>query len=174
MTVTLEAFVAESYDRAYRTACLILRNPADAQEAVQEAYLRAWRFRAAVKGDSLGPWLYRVLVNTCYSRARDDGRRLRHLADDDDALATAPTDERSPERRAIDADVAARVRHALDALPDALRVVVVLRYFAGLSEREIATAIRRRPGTVKSRLHEARRQLAANPVLADMVEEAAE
>ena len=173
MTATLEDFVSHSYDRAYRTACLILRNPADAEEAVQEAYLRAWRFRDAVKGDSLGPWLYRVLVNTCYSRARDDGRRTRHLTGDD-ALATAISETPSPERRAVDSDVAARVRAALQALPETLRVVVVLRYFAGLSEREIATAIRRRPGTVKSRLHEARRQLAANPVLAEMVQEAAE
>ena len=63
-----------------------------------------------------------------------------------------------------------RVARALDLtlrdLPEALRVVVVLRYYADLSEREIATAIRRRPGTVKSRLHEARRRLAADARLA--------
>ena len=51
-------------------------------------------------------------------------------------------------------------------LPEAQRVVVVLRYFSDLSEREIAIAIRRRPGTVKSRLHDARRRLAADPRLA--------
>jgi len=54
----------------------------------------------------------------------------------------------------------------LNDLPDVLRVVVVLRYFADLSEREIAIAIRRRPGTVKSRLHDARRRLAADARLA--------
>ena len=52
---------------------------------------------------------------------------------------------------------------ALDDLPDHLRVPAVLRYWTGLSEKEIAVAIRRRPGTVKSRLHDARRRLAADP-----------
>jgi RNA polymerase sigma-70 factor (ECF subfamily) len=58
------------------------------------------------------------------------------------------------------------VLRALQDLPIALRVVVVLRYYADLSEREIATAIGRPPGTVKSRLHEARRRLAEHPALA--------
>jgi len=61
---------------------------------------------------------------------------------------------------------------ALRDLPMHLRVVVVLRYYADLSEREIAIAVGRRPGTVKSRLHEARRRLAAHPALrALMVED---
>jgi RNA polymerase sigma-70 factor (ECF subfamily) len=54
----------------------------------------------------------------------------------------------------------------LRALPEHLRVVLVLRYYADLSERDIAVAIRRRPGTVKSRLHDARRRLASDPRLA--------
>ena len=58
---------------------------------------------------------------------------------------------------------------ALAALPLHLRVVVVLRYYGDLSERDIATAIGRRPGTVKSRLHEARRLLAARPELQELV-----
>jgi RNA polymerase sigma-70 factor (ECF subfamily) len=172
VTAALESFVATSYDRAYRTACLILRNPADAEEAVQEAFLRAWRFRDAVQGDALGPWLYRVLVNTCYSRARDDGRRGRRVADETDAVATVTSGLPSPEDVAVGSDVAATVRAALSRLSEPLRTVVVLRYFAGLSEREVAAAIRRRPGTVKSRLHEARRLLAADPLLASMLEEA--
>jgi RNA polymerase sigma-70 factor, ECF subfamily len=58
------------------------------------------------------------------------------------------------------------VRQALAALPEHLRIPLVLRFYAGLSEREIATAIRRRPGTVKSRLHEARRRLSTDSRLA--------
>jgi RNA polymerase sigma-70 factor (ECF subfamily) len=176
MTTTnpdLAAFVGESYVRAYRTACLILHNPADAEDAVQEAFLRAWRFRAAVRdSDAMAPWLYRVLVNTCYSKLRGDGRSPRPAPGGDATLAALVTDTVSPEEMAVAGDVAATVRRALAGLPDVLRVVVVLRYFAGLSEKEIATAIRRRPGTVKSRLHEARRQLAANPTLAAFAEEA--
>ena len=61
--------------------------------------------------------------------------------------------------------MAGTVVAALQRLPVALRVPVVLRYYADLSERDIARAIGRRPGTVKSRLHEARRRLAADPAL---------
>jgi RNA polymerase sigma-70 factor, ECF subfamily len=172
VTVELEQFVGESYGRAYRTACLILRNPADAEEAVQEAYLRAWRFRDAVRGDALGPWLYRVLVNTCYSKARDDARRPQVADSADGTLDALVSDITSPEQSAVRSDAATAVRRALQSLPDSLRVAVVLRYFAGLSEKEIATVIRRRPGTVKSRLHEARRRLAADPALAVFAEEA--
>jgi RNA polymerase sigma-70 factor (ECF subfamily) len=70
------------------------------------------------------------------------------------------------------AELSRSVLLAVSDLPMHLRVVVVLRYYADLSEREIAIAVGRRPGTVKSRLHEARRRLAANPELqALMVED---
>ena len=168
MTGDLEMVVRDSYDRAYRTACLILRNPADAEEAVQEAYLRAWRFRDAVRGD-FAPWLYRVLVNTCYSKARQ-----RRRVDGPDAIDAVAAPAAGPEERAVSGDTAAAVRRALQALPEPLRVTVVLRYFAGLNEREIASVIRRRPGTVRSRLHEARTRLAADPALAAFAEEVAQ
>ena len=68
-----------------------------------------------------------------------------------------------------DSDRARRVLTALDALPESLRVPVILRYYAGLSEQEIARAIGRRPGTVKSRLHEARRRMARNDTVRALV-----
>jgi RNA polymerase sigma-70 factor (ECF subfamily) len=80
-----------------------------------------------------------------------------------------PSDGPLPETAAAQTETAEAVRQALAALPEHLRVPVVLRYYAGLSEREIATAIRRRPGTVKSRLHEARRRLSDDAHLAAFV-----
>ncbi len=72
-------WVRASYARAYRTACLLLPNPADAEEAVQEAFLKVWRFRSAVpEGDGRQPWLYRVVVNTCHSRHRAGRRQATH------------------------------------------------------------------------------------------------
>lgn len=170
----LGRWIIEDYGRAYRTAWLILRNGADAEEAVQEAFLRAWRFRDALpEGDGRRAWLYRVLVNACLSKLRAESRHRRTA--EADLLESVAGVEPSPESALDAADTARAVHAALDALPEHLRVVVVLRYWTGLGEREIATAIRRRPGTVKSRLHEARRRLAADPVLADylprMVEE---
>src|SRR5580658_2320208 len=69
----LEAWLDESYVSSFRTACLILGNRADAEEAVQDAFLRAWRFRdSLVSVPSIKPWLYRVVVNACYSKLRQE------------------------------------------------------------------------------------------------------
>jgi RNA polymerase sigma-70 factor (ECF subfamily) len=166
----LAAFVSGSYAKAYRTACLIVRNPADAEEAVQEAFLRAWRFRDSVKdGHPLEPWLYRVLVNACYSKLRSTARQRT----DEELRIDVVGADGDPGDRAGDEELGAVVRAALAALPEPLRAPVVLRYFAGLSEKEIAVAIGRRPGTVKSRLHEARRLLACDPRLAELAAEVA-
>lgn len=175
----LDAWLEDAYAPSYRTACLILRNPSDAEEAVQEAFLRAWRFRSSMpEGDGLRPWLYRVLVNTCCSKLRKD--RLareagaQHGRDGRDVLEAVPSRDASPEALAATMDSARLVGDVLEELPEHLRVAVVLRYWSGLSEREIATAIRRRPGTVKSRLHEARRRLADDPRLGALMDELAE
>jgi RNA polymerase sigma-70 factor (ECF subfamily) len=167
-TEELEDWLEASYAGAYRTACLILHNPADAEEAVQDAFLRVWRFRASVPADDgARRWLYRVLVNACYSKSRGDVSRRASgsLEDAPEPRASEPT----PEALVASSETTDAVRRALAALPEHLRIPLVLRYYAGLSEREIATAIRRRPGTVKSRVHEARRRLSADPALAAFV-----
>ena len=163
---SLEEFLAASYDRAYRTAWLILRDRADAEEAVQEAYLRVWRFRDSLpEGEAMKPWLYRVLVNASVSLLRREKPRAAAVQR---AAAQPQPDARSPEVAAIDAEASASVLAAIAELPEHLRVPLVLRYWSGLSEREIAEAIQRRPGTVKSRLHEAKRRLADDPRIADL------
>jgi RNA polymerase sigma-70 factor (ECF subfamily) len=159
-------WVQARYARAYRTAVLICGNRSDAEESVQDAFLRVWRFRDALPaGAKRDAWLYRVLVNACYSKLRQEvprRERERARAGTDDAPASSD----SPEHAAEQSAAAHALYLTLRDLPEALHVVVVLRYYADLSEREIATAIRRRPGTVKSRLHEARRRLAADARLA--------
>ena len=169
----LADWLTTGYVRAYRTACLILRNPADAEEAVQEAYLRIWRFRDAVPaGDGRTAWLYRVVVNACLSRLRADATwRARS---NDEVLTRLPSSAPGPEDVGESSALGAAMLRALATLPVSLRTPVVLRYYAGLSEREIATAIGRRPGTVKSRLYEARRRLAEDPALAAWADETAE
>ncbi|MFI5035027.1 MAG: RNA polymerase sigma factor [Acidimicrobiales bacterium] len=157
----LEEWLRDAYGPSVRTAYLILGNRSDAEDAVQDAFLRAWRFRDALASrSSLRPWLYRVVVNSCYSRLRREipHRDLRagvedlsSLSDGDDAVTRISS--------AFD------VRRALRDLAPHLRVVVVLRYYADLSERDIATAIGHPVGTVKSRLHEARHQLARHSAL---------
>lgn len=161
----LAEWLEEGYVASFRTACLILGNRADAEEAVQDAYLRAWRFRDSLSGvPSIRPWLYRVVVNSCYSKLR---REIPHRdrRTGDEPLARLPEPGGDPEARAEQSEVAQTVLGALQRLPVSLRIPVVLRYYADLSERDIALAIGRRQGTVKSRLHEARRRLADDPAL---------
>lgn len=164
----LEALLQQWYAPAYRTATLLLGSGANIDDAVQEAFLRLWRFRDALpEGEGLRPWIYRVVVNACYSSARAENRHSgRRLSQDalDVVISTGP----SPQDLVEEHDRATLVRQAILALPTGLRTPLVLCYYAGLSEREIATAIRRRPGTVKSRLHEARRLLANDSRLAGL------
>jgi len=159
----LEEWLEEGYAGSFRTACLILGNRADAEEAVQEAYLRAWRFRDALTSvPSVKPWLYRVVVNSCYSKLRQEiPHRDRRASDAELAERLAGTSD--PAASAERSELADTVLQALQRLPVSLRVPIVLRYYADLSERDIALAIGRRQGTVKSRLHEARRRLASDP-----------
>lgn len=162
----LEVWLKEDYGTAYRTACLVLRDPVEAQDAVQEAFLRVWRFRDAVpSGDARKAWLYRVVVNACISRIRSQASRTGK-DDGDLALETLPDPEPSPQDAAERSQLATDVLAALAELPETLRVPLVLRFYVGLSEKEIAVAIDRRPGTVKSRLYDARQRLALDPRLA--------
>jgi RNA polymerase sigma-70 factor (ECF subfamily) len=159
----LEEWLAEGYGASFRTACLILGNRADAEEAVQDAYLRAWRFRDSLTSvPSIRPWLYRVVVNSCYSKLRQEVPHRDHRAGDA-PLAQLSSHEGDPDAEAQRTEVAETVLSALQRLPVSLRIPIVLRYYADLSERDIALAIGRRQGTVKSRLHEARRRLAEDP-----------
>lgn len=168
----LEAWLAESYPMAFRTACLVLGNRADAEEAVQEAFLRVWRFRASIPdGDGRKRWLYRVVVNACISRQRHAAARPQAFDDDGLQYFEASDADSDPSLSAETSALAGVIRTALEELPEHLRITVVLRYFSGLSEKEIATAIGKRPGTVKSRLHEARSRLADDPALAGWARE---
>jgi RNA polymerase sigma-70 factor (ECF subfamily) len=161
----LAEWLEEGYVPSFRTACLILGNRSDAEEAVQEAFLRAWRFRDSLADvPSIRPWLYRVVVNSCYSKLRREIPHRDRRAGDE-PLADVAAEGAGPEASAERGEVADTVLAALARLPMSLRVPVVLRYYADLSERDIARAIGRRQGTVKSRLHEARRRLAADPSL---------
>ncbi len=167
----LAEWLVEGYTPAFRTACLILRNRSDAEEAVQDAFLRAWKFRDAIgDGANVKPWLYRVVVNACMSKLRQEVPHRDRRADEA-GLETVASGHGSPEEEVARTELARAMVSALDTLPGHLRIPIVLRYYAQLSEKEIAVAIAKRPGTVKSRLHEGRRRLAEHPALRSMAAE---
>jgi RNA polymerase sigma-70 factor, ECF subfamily len=156
------AFVAlmQRYDQLlYRTARSILRNDADAEDALQESYLLAYRalgrFRRQAK---LSTWLIRIVVNEALGRLRK--RRQAGAAESENALQTwrdgylsAP--ER-PDESLSRADTRRLVEARIDALPAAYRIVFVLRVVQDLSVAEISAALRIPRATVRSRLSRAR------------------
>lgn len=156
---SLERWVTAYQPVVFRAAYLILRDTAAAEDVAQETFMRAFRAAHRVDpGEGVRAWLYRIAVNTALNEVR---RRKRETAALDKArpmnVATDPSDS---------SDTAAVVGDAIERLPDRLRVAVICRYFLDLSEREIAHVLKIRPGTVKSRLFEARRLLAGDDVLA--------
>ena len=137
---------------AFRTAWLITRSSADAEDAAQEAFVKAFyalgRFRV---GEAFRPWILRIVSNEAKNRRRSLGRRERltvRLAQDRGSGDAAP----SPEAAALGREDREALLSALDRLPEHERLVVMYRYLLELSEAETARALGIRPGTVKSRL----------------------
>ena len=151
------ALVERHQEAAFRAAYLIVRDAAAAEDVAQESFVRAFRnlrrFRA---GDPFRPWLLRIVTNLALNEVRARNRRggLLGRLGAVQARAFDPPDE-----RIAATDEASAVVRAINELPDDDRVVLYLRYFLELPEREIATAIGRPAGTVKSRLHRAGRRL---------------
>ena len=156
-----EPLVTENQTKVYRLALRILKNETDAEDAAQEAFLKAYTSLADFRGDSrFSVWLYRLTNNICIDMLRKNRRAVivpLRTEDDDGEEAELPiSDERySPERlaeRAADRDA---------SLPDDCREILALRESAGLSYDEIAAALSLEVGTVKSRLNRARKKLCA-------------
>ncbi|RNJ45971.1 MULTISPECIES: RNA polymerase sigma factor [Mesorhizobium] len=144
--------------RLYRLARGILRNDAEAEDVVQEAYVRAFANLAAFRGDaSLATWLSRIVINEALGRLR---KRRRTVAMPESSEAQVirfplnPSDD--PERTMAQRQILALVERATDSLPDIYRMVFVARVIEGLSMEETADLLGVRPETVKTRLHRAR------------------
>ena len=141
---------------AHRLARWLTRDEHDAEDAVQEASLRALRhFRTFGGGDGRA-WFLRIVRNTCYGRRRHGGQ-----APFDEEQHSSARPQSDPETMLLRIADAASVSQALSRLPERYRQLLVLREFEGLSYRELADAIGRPIGTVMSRLSRAREALRA-------------
>ena len=169
--MTQDAFETEALgylDALYRTALRMTRSEADAEDLVQETYIRALRFREQfTPGTNLKAWLFRILTNTFINSYRKRSRAPETTELDDvdefslyrrmssDGTAASSSD---PEREFLDGIVSSEVTDALEALPEKFRTTVLLDG-EGFSYKEIAEMLGIPIGTVMSRLHRGRKFL---------------
>jgi len=148
---------------AFRTALVLTGNRADAEEAAQDAFLKAWRaLRRFDRSRPFRPWLLAIVANEARNRRRAGGRR-ELLAVRAGAAAGTPGAAATPESRLLVAERDAALAAALERLDERDRQVIACRYLLDLSEAETAAALGCRTGTVKSRLSRALARLRAQP-----------
>ena len=160
MRPAFETDALASLDSLYRTARRLTHRPPDADDLVQETYLKA--FRAAdqfTPGTNLRAWLFTILHNTARNRARDLARD--HVTVDSDAVdrAAPSLSLETPETLLLRDTLAPELQAAIDALPQAFREAVWLRDVEEFSYAEIAAMLQVPAGTVMSRISRGRRLL---------------
>ena len=147
--------LGECSNLAVRVAYSVLRQRQDAEDVAQEAFARAYtRFAQLRDRDRFRAWLVRMTWRLALDRRRSDTRRLVR------ETAVVPAAQQTVEDEAIAEERAARLWAAIDALPEKLRITIVLSAIEGYDTREVARLLGLPEGTVKSRLFQARKGLA--------------
>jgi RNA polymerase sigma factor (sigma-70 family) len=155
---SFEQAVLPHLDAAHNLARWLTRNSQDAQDVVQEAYLRAFRFFPTLRGADPRAWLMKIVRNTCYTWLHSN-RPLQEAEEFDENLFSPDSSAPNPEEAVLRDDSSTLVRKALEKLPPNFREVLVLREIEGMSYREIAEITGMPAGTVMSNLSRARGRL---------------
>ena len=166
-----EAFgllVGKYQRKLLRLVMRLVRDPAEAEDVVQEAFIKAYRALPNFRGESaFYTWLYRIGVNTAKNWLLAHGRRLPAMSEvgDEEMEGIEDTallrDDTTPEGVLMSRQIGAAVQAAVEALPEDLRIAITLREIEGLSYEEIATVMNCPIGTVRSRIFRAREAIAA-------------
>lgn len=157
-SMAFEEAVLPHLDAAYNLARWLTRNTQDAEDVVQEAYLRAFRFFGGFRGDNARAWLLKIVRNTGYSWLHQN-RAQQPTTAFDEQLHTDMDESKNPETLLLQKADGHLLNQALEELPTDFREVLVLLELEGLSYKEIAEVLDIPIGTVMSRLARARHRL---------------
>ena len=157
-----ESAIGESFDEvvlphreaAYRLACWLLRNEHDAEDAVQEASLRAFRYFRTFTGGNGRAWFLRIVRNACADWRGHSDHAVTDLFDEEEHVNEGRASD--PEELLLQTDRVALIERAMRTLPDRFRELLVRRELEGLSYRDLADVLKIPLGTVMSRLSRAR------------------
>jgi RNA polymerase sigma-70 factor, ECF subfamily len=155
-----EEVVLPHLDAAFNYARWLTKSDVEADDLVQDAYVRAWRFFSSLRADDARGWLLTIVRNTWYGRFQGRTRPGEVVAFDP-AKDARLDDSLDPEANLIQRQAVERVQRALEDLPVDFREVLVLRELEGLSYKEIAAVVGVPIGTVMSRLSRGRERLLA-------------
>jgi RNA polymerase sigma-70 factor, ECF subfamily len=163
-----DALVLKYQHKVVKLVMRYVRNPAEAEDVAQEAFIKAYRALPSFRGESaFYTWLYRIAINTAKNHFAAQGRRTptRSSGELEDAEnfedASGLRDVATPDAVLLSKQVGEAVNRAIDRLPEDLRTAIVLRELEGMSYDEIATAMNCPVGTVRSRIFRAREAVAA-------------
>jgi RNA polymerase sigma-70 factor (ECF subfamily) len=153
-----EEVILPHLNAAYNLARWLTRNEHDAQDAVQEAYLRAFRFFDGYRGGDGKSWLLEIVRNTCFTFLRREKRNVMSVVFDE-AAHTLAVNSPNAEEALVEASKKTIMRSCIEGLPEAFREVLVMRELEEMSYRQIADVAGVPAGTVMSRLSRARKRL---------------
>ena len=150
-------------DIVYNVAYRIMKGPAAADDATQEAFISAYKALQSFRGGSFKSWLLRIVTNTCYDELRRYKRRpqssLDEITEEYESPAFMADDSPGPEDYQQQSELMEAVQRCMDELPDEQRVAAVLCDVEGRDYKEIADIMATSLGTVKSRISRARSKL---------------
>lgn len=163
--IAFELLMRRHNRRLFRLARATLRNDAEAEDALQEAYLAAYRSCRQFRGDAApATWLYRLVLNECLSRIRRQARRdkvapMQRTQETSELDTMAANKDNSPENMLMRAEMRSMLERELDAMPEIFRQVFVLRCVEEMTVEETADCLDIPEATVRSRLFRARGML---------------
>ena len=153
---TFSGIVEQYTDYAYNIAYRVLNNAADAEDAVQDAFISAYRARDKFRGDAaVTTWLYRIVVNAALMKLRKERRTQQMVQPAPEGMEVVDWSP-GPESEALNSELKEKLEEAIGLLPEDLRVAVVLRDIQQLSNEEAALILDVTVSAFKARLHRGR------------------